>query len=73
MLKDFNAADSSYTSIPAKREITIRDLLTHTSGIDYTDIGSGQPVVLLHSQPANERQFDLLKNKLTQNICLLSF
>ena len=27
--------------------------------IHYTDIGSGQPVVLLHSQPANERQFDL--------------
>ena len=40
VLKDFNAADSSYTTIPAKRELTIRDLLTHTSGIDYTDIGS---------------------------------
>jgi CubicO group peptidase (beta-lactamase class C family) len=40
VLKDFNAADSSYTTIPAKREISIRDLLTHTSGIDYTDIGS---------------------------------
>ena len=40
VLKDFNNADSSFTSIPAKREITIRDLLTHTSGIDYTDIGS---------------------------------
>lgn len=40
VLKDFNTADSSYTTIPAQREITIRDLLTHTSGIDYTDIGS---------------------------------
>ena len=40
VLKDFNAKDSSYTTIPAKRELTIRDLLTHTSGIDYTDIGS---------------------------------
>ena len=40
VLKDFNTADSSYTTIAAKREITIRDLLTHTSGIDYTDIGS---------------------------------
>ena len=29
--------------------------------IHYTDIGSGQPIVLLHSQPANERQFDVLK------------
>lgn len=40
VLKDFNPKDSSYTSTPAKREITIRDLLTHTSGIDYTAIGT---------------------------------
>ncbi len=40
VLKDFNPADSTYTTVPAKRELTIRDLLTHTSGIDYTDIGS---------------------------------
>jgi CubicO group peptidase (beta-lactamase class C family) len=36
----FNERDSSYTTIPAKREITIRDLLTHTSGIEYAQIGS---------------------------------
>jgi CubicO group peptidase (beta-lactamase class C family) len=40
VLKDFNPSDSSYTTIPAKREITFRDLLTHTSGIDYAGIGS---------------------------------
>ena len=40
VLDKFNAADSSYTTIPAKRNITIRDLLTHTSGIDYAGIGS---------------------------------
>jgi len=40
VLADFNAKDSSYTTIAAKREITIRDLLTHTSGIDYAQIGS---------------------------------
>jgi CubicO group peptidase (beta-lactamase class C family) len=38
VLKDFNPADSSYTSVPATREITIRDLLRHTSGIDYAGI-----------------------------------
>jgi len=27
---------------PQKREITFRDLLTHTSGIDYADIGSNE-------------------------------
>jgi CubicO group peptidase (beta-lactamase class C family) len=40
VLDKFNPADSSYTTIPANREITIRDLLTHTSGIDYAGIGS---------------------------------
>lgn len=40
VLKDFNAADSTYTTEPAKRKITIRDLLSHRSGIDYAGIGS---------------------------------
>src|SRR6185295_5687422 len=40
VLDKFNATDSSYTTIPAKREVTIRDLLTHTSGIGYAQIGS---------------------------------
>ena len=40
VLDQFNDADTTYTTIPAKREITFRDLLTHTSGIDYSDIGS---------------------------------
>ena len=40
VLEKFDAKDSSYTTVPAKRGITIRDLLTHTSGIDYAGIGS---------------------------------
>ena len=40
VLDKFNEKDSSYTTVPAKREITIRDLLTHTSGIGYAQIGS---------------------------------
>ena len=40
VLDQFNAADTTYTTTPAKREITIRDLLTHTSGIEYAVIGS---------------------------------
>ncbi len=40
VLDKFTKADSSYTTLPAKREITIRDLLTHTSGIGYAQIGS---------------------------------
>ena len=40
VLDKFNEKDTTFTTIPAKREITIRDLLTHTSGIDYAGIGS---------------------------------
>jgi CubicO group peptidase (beta-lactamase class C family) len=40
VLDKFNPADSSYTTTPAKRPITIRQLLTHTSGLDYPGIGS---------------------------------
>lgn len=42
VLKEFNPADSTYTTEPAKRKITIRDLLSHRSGIDYADIGSAK-------------------------------
>jgi CubicO group peptidase (beta-lactamase class C family) len=42
VLKTFNAADSTFTTEPAKSEITIRQLLTHTSGIDYASIGSAE-------------------------------
>jgi CubicO group peptidase (beta-lactamase class C family) len=40
LIKMFNRSDSSFTTTPAKREITFRDLLTHTSGLDYPDIGT---------------------------------
>jgi CubicO group peptidase (beta-lactamase class C family) len=40
VLDKFNAADTTYTTVPAKRNVTIRDLLTHSSGIDYAGIGS---------------------------------
>jgi len=40
VLDKFNEADTTYTTVPAKREITIHDLLTHTSGIAYAQIGS---------------------------------
>ena len=39
LVKSFNKKDSSYTTKPAKREVTIHDLLTHTSGYCYP--GSG--------------------------------
>ncbi len=40
VIDKFDEADTTFTTVPAKRGITIRDLLTHTSGIDYGDIGT---------------------------------
>ena len=40
VLDKFNEADTTYTTVPAKRQATIRDLLSHTSGIGYAQIGS---------------------------------
>ncbi len=40
VLDKFNAADTTYTTVPAKSEITIRQLFTHTSGLGYAQIGS---------------------------------
>jgi CubicO group peptidase (beta-lactamase class C family) len=46
VLDKFNEKDSTYTTVPANREITIRDLFTHTSGIDYAGIGSKNMVAI---------------------------
>lgn len=35
ILDTFNESDSTYTTKPAENQITIRDLLTHTSGLGY--------------------------------------
>jgi methyl acetate hydrolase len=35
VLVTFNETDASYTTRPATREITVRDLLTHTAGFGY--------------------------------------
>ncbi len=40
VLATFNAKDSTYTTVPARSEVTIRQLFTHTSGVGYAVIGS---------------------------------
>ncbi len=42
VLDKFNPKDGTYTTKPASREITIHDLLTHTSGLGYAQIGSAE-------------------------------
>lgn len=48
VLDQYNAADTTYTTVPAKREITIRDLLTHTSGIGYAQVGTPVFTAIYH-------------------------
>ncbi|GAC1419090.1 MAG: serine hydrolase domain-containing protein [Flavisolibacter sp.] len=40
VIDQYHSSDTTYTTLPAKREITFRDLLTHSSGLDYADIGT---------------------------------
>lgn len=42
VLDTFNEKDSSYTTVTAKSPVTIRELLTHTSGIAYGDFYPGK-------------------------------
>jgi CubicO group peptidase (beta-lactamase class C family) len=42
VLDRYNENDTSFTTLPANRDITIRDLLTHTSGIGYSGIGTDE-------------------------------
>ena len=44
ILENFNEKDSSYTSKPSTKKITIRQLLTHTSGIGYDFIDSNPSI-----------------------------
>ena len=41
-MKSFNYKDSSFTTIPAEGEITIRQLLNHTSGLGYGAIDADE-------------------------------
>jgi CubicO group peptidase (beta-lactamase class C family) len=42
VLNSFRYSDTTWTATPAKTEITIRHLLTHTSGIGYGAIDSDE-------------------------------
>jgi methyl acetate hydrolase len=56
VISKFNSADASYETRPAKRPITIRHLLTHTSGIGY---GFASQTVTALSQKTMMTELDL--------------
>lgn len=65
VLTYFNEKDTTYTAVPAKNEVTIRHLLTHTAGIPYShplyvkagipDFFSTEPKTLSQTIPALAR------------------
>lgn len=50
VLKTFRYQDTSYTTEPATREITIRHLLTHTSGLGYGVIDADERFKMLYNK-----------------------
>ncbi len=53
VLEKYNAADTTYTTVPAKKEITIRDIFAHTSGIGYAQIGSATANAIYYKNNIN--------------------
>ena len=56
VISRFNEADASYETRPAKRPITIRHLLTHTSGIGY---GFSSPMLTKIIEKTKKTELDL--------------
>jgi len=68
VIDSFNEKDSSYTTIPVKREITIRDLLRHTSGLGYPMTGDkamnsifAKNDIIMGINPGNRKIKDQMK------------
>src|SRR6185436_21122131 len=56
VISKFNEADGSYETRPARRPITIRHLLTHTSGIGY---GFASPMLTKIIEKTKKSELDL--------------
>jgi len=50
ILGTFNESDTTYTTVPAENQITIRHLLTHTSGIGYGVIDSDERIRMIYEK-----------------------
>ncbi|TVP52570.1 MAG: class A beta-lactamase-related serine hydrolase [Mongoliibacter sp.] len=50
VLQQFKYADTSYTSVAANKEITIRHLLTHTSGLGYGMIDGDERMKMIYQK-----------------------
>ena len=68
LLKDFNPADSSYTTVPAASEITVRQLLNHTSGIGYGQIDGDDRFRMIYNKAGITDAFTTSDLTIAENI-----
>lgn len=68
VLKRFQYSDTSYTTIDANKEITIRHLLTHTSGIGYGVIDGDERFRMIYQKAGITDLFTTKKISIEDNI-----
>lgn len=68
ILSGFSYSDTSWTGVPVKNEITIRHLLTHTSGIGYGMIDSDERFKMVYKKAGIIDGFTTEPVKLADNI-----
>ena len=68
VLDKFRLADSSYTTKPADKEITIRHLLTHTSGLGYGVIDGDEKMKAIYKKAGIVDLFTTEPVKIGDNI-----
>lgn len=58
VLSGFRYADTTFTTVPAKQEITIRHLLTHSAGIGYGAIDRDERMQMMYRKAGIVEAFD---------------
>ena len=72
VLNSFRYSDTTWTATPAKTEITIRHLLTHTSGIGYGAIDSDERFQMMYRKAGIIDAFTTENVTISENIKKLS-
>ena len=68
VLKTFKYSDTTYTTEPAKSEITIRQLITHTSGIGYGMIDSDEQMKMIYGKAGITDLFTTKRITIQENV-----
>ncbi len=72
VLSGFNYSDTSYRTLPAERPITIRHLLTHTSGIGYGVIDGDERFTLIYQKAGITDAFTTEPITIKENVLKLA-